>query len=165
MKPYRGNAIAAGVLFLTCTAASVLSAVPLGTTLDGSGYLSRVADNGQGVVVAALIEFVWAATGAGIAIALYPVLRTWHRGLALGSVAGRVAEAMFVLIGTLSLLTLSTVSQEAAKSGAAARSSFQVTADTLLATRDSELRWLVSPRSCDLEFLPDHASAKVVDVW
>ncbi len=82
----------------------------------------------------ALIEFVWAATGMGIAIGLYPVLRKFNPALALGSVAGRVVENVFVLVGALSLLVLLTVSQQAA--GSAAPSSFQATGDALVAVRD-----------------------------
>ena len=134
MKAYRGNAIAVGVLFIACSAASILSAVPLGSTLDGPDYLSKLAVSGNRVVLTALIEFVWAATGAGIAIGLYPILRKYNRALALGSVAGRVVERVLVLIGTLSLLVLLTVSQLAA--GSAAPSSFQATGDALLAVRD-----------------------------
>ena len=79
MKSYRGNAIAVGVLLIVCSAASILSAIPLGSTLDGSDYLSKLAVSGNRVVLAALVEFVWAATGAGIAIGLYPVLRKYNR--------------------------------------------------------------------------------------
>jgi len=104
MKSYRGNAIAVGVLFIACSAASILSAIPLGSTLDGPDYLSKLAVSDNRVVMTALIEFVWAATGAGIAIGLYPILRKYNRALALGSVAARVVENVFVLIGTLSLL-------------------------------------------------------------
>src|SRR5450759_5064516 len=136
MKSYRGNAIAVGVLFIACSAASILSAVPLGSTLDDPDYLSKLAVSGNGVVLTALIEFVWAATGAGIAIGLYPVLRTYNRSLALGSVVSRTVEGMFVLIGTLSLLVLLTLGQESAVAGAAATSSFQAVGDTLLAVRD-----------------------------
>jgi len=134
MKSYRGNAIAVGVLFIACSAASILSAVPLGSTLDGPDYLSKLAGSDNAVVTTALIEFVWAATGAGIAIGLYPILRKYNRALALGSVAARVVENVFVLIGALSLLVLLTVSQQAA--GSAAPSSFQATGDALLAVRD-----------------------------
>ena len=70
----------------------------------------------------------------GIAIALYPVLRMFNPTLALGSVAGRVVENVFILLGTLSLLALLTVSQQAASS--AAPSSFQATGDALVAVRD-----------------------------
>ena len=136
MKSYRGNAIAVGVLFIACSAASILSAIPLGSTLDDPDYLSKVAVTDNRVVLTALIEFVWAATGAGIAIGLYPILRKYNRALALGSVAARVVEGVFVLIGTLSLLALLTVSQQSLAAGSAAPSPFQATGDALLAVRD-----------------------------
>jgi len=136
MKSYRGNAIAVGVLFIACSAASILSAVPLGSTLDDPDYLSKLAVSDNQVVLTALIEFVWAATGAGIAIGLYPILRKYNPTLALGSVAARVVENVFVLIGTLSLLVLLTVSQQSLAAGSAAPSSFQATGDALLAVRD-----------------------------
>ena len=84
----------------------------------------------------ALIEFIWAATAAGIAIGLYPVLRTHSRGLALGSVAARTVEGVFVLIGTLALLALLTVSQESPAAGSSRESSFQPVGDALLALRE-----------------------------
>ena len=131
---YRGNAIAVGVLFIACSAASILSAVPLGSTLDGPGYLAKLAVSNDRVVLTALIELVWAATGAAIAIGLYPVLREHNPALALGSVAARVVEGVFVLVGTLALLALLTVSQQSPAAGSAASS--QATVDALLAVRD-----------------------------
>jgi hypothetical protein len=94
--------VAVGVLLIVCSVASILSAVPFGSTLDGSDYLRKLATAYNRVIVTALLEFVWAATGAGIAIALYPVIREDSRALALGAVVGRVVEAVFILIGTLS---------------------------------------------------------------
>jgi hypothetical protein len=134
MKSYRGNAIAVGVLFIACSAASILSIVPLGATVGAPVDFAKLAGSDNAVVMTALIEFVWAATGMGIAIALYPVLRLFNPALALGSVVGRVVENVFVLVGALSLLALLTVSQQAA--GSAASSSFQVTGDALVAVRD-----------------------------
>jgi hypothetical protein len=134
MKSYRGNAIAVGVLFILCSAASILSIVPLGATVGAPVDFAKVAGSDNAVVITALIEFVWAATGIGIAIALYPVLRLFNPTLALGSVAGRVVENVFVLLGTLSLLALLTVSQQAV--GSADPSSFQATGDALVAVRE-----------------------------
>jgi hypothetical protein len=133
---YRGNAIAVGVLFIVCSATSILSAIPLGSTLDDPDYLNKLAVSGNRVVLMALIEFLWAATCAGIAIGLYPVLRKYNRALALGSVAARVVEGVFVLIGALSLLVLLTVSQKSLAVGSAGPSSYQATGDALLAVRD-----------------------------
>jgi Domain of unknown function (DUF4386) len=141
MKSYRGNAIAVGVLFIACSAASILSAIPLGSTLDGPDYLSKLAVSGNRVVLTALIEFVWAATAAGIAIGLYPVLRKYNRSLALGSVVGRTLEGMLILVGTLSLLALFTSSQGA---GSPAASSSQAVGNALLAVRDWGRDFLMS---------------------
>jgi len=144
MPSYRRNAIAVGVLFIACSAASILSIVPLGSMLDTPVDLARLAANDNRVVLTALIEFVWAATAAGIAIGLYPVLRKRNRALALGSVAGRVAEGVLILVGTLSLLALLTLSQESVAAGSAASSSFQATEDALLAVRDWVQGFLMS---------------------
>jgi len=133
MPTYRGNAIAAGVLLILCSAATILSAAPLGAPVSAPVDLAKLAANDNRVVMTALIEFVWVATGMGIAIALYPVLRRFNPALALGSVVGRVVENVFILLGTLCLLVLLTVSQEAA--GSAAASASQV-GDTLMAARE-----------------------------
>lgn len=142
MKTYRGNAIAVGVLLLACSVASLLSAVPLGSTLDGDDYLQKLASADNRVIVTALIEFLWAATGAGVAIALYPVIRHHTRAVALGAVAGRVVEAVFILVGTLSLLVLLSVSQQSPADPSAA-SAYQATADAWLAVRDWTFGFLV----------------------
>lgn len=134
MKSYRVNAIAVGVLFILCSAASILSIVPLGETVGAPVDFAKLAGSENAVVTTSLIEFVWAVTGAGIVIGLYPVLRLFNPALALGSVVGRVVENVFVLVGTLSLLALLTVSRQAA--GSASPSSFQATGDALVAMRD-----------------------------
>jgi hypothetical protein len=141
---YRGNAIAVGVLFIACSAASILSIVPLGSMLDTPVDLARLAANDNRVVLTALIEFVWAATAGGIAIALYPVLRKRNRALALGSVAARTVEGVLILVGTLSLLALLTLSKESVAAGSAVPSSLQATEDALLAVRDWVQGFLMS---------------------
>jgi len=134
MKTYRGNAIAVGVLFILCSVASILSLVPLGETVGAPVDLPKLAGSDDAVVMTALIQFVWAAAGMGIVIALYPVLRLFNPTLALGSVVARVVENVVILIGTLSLLALLTVSQQAA--GSTDPSSFQATGDALVAVQE-----------------------------
>ncbi|HEY5474775.1 MAG TPA: DUF4386 family protein, partial [Candidatus Limnocylindrales bacterium] len=96
MKSYRGNAIAAGALFVLCSAASILSIVPLGATVGAPVDFAKLAGSDNAVVMTALIQFVWAASGMGIAIALYPVLRLFNPTLALGSVVARVVENVVI---------------------------------------------------------------------
>jgi hypothetical protein len=144
MPTYRGNAIAAGVMLIACTAASILYIAPLGAPLSAPVDLAKLAASANGVVLTALIEFIWAATGAGIAIALFPVLRKRNRALALGSVAARVAEAVLVLVGTLGLLVLFSLSQETVAAGSAGLPSADTLANLLLAAREW-LHGLVGP--------------------
>jgi hypothetical protein len=117
MRLYRGNAIAAGVLLIVCTVASILAVLPLGSLLDTPVDLAELAAHDNSVVVAALIEFIAAASGVGIAIALYPAVRPHNPSLALGSVAARLASGMLVLVGTLGLLGLLWLGQDALVSG------------------------------------------------
>lgn len=136
MRTYRGGAIAVGVLFILCSATSILSIVPLGGQLVAPADLVKLAANDSRVVLTALIEFVWALTGAGIAIGLYPILKKFNPALALGSVAGRLIEAVSIVVGALGLLALLTVSQEAVAAGSASVAAVATTSNLVLAARE-----------------------------
>jgi hypothetical protein len=136
MNTYRKTAIIVGILFLVCSAASLLSFPFFGPILEGQDYLSKLFGSEKMVITGALIEFVQAAAAAGIAIGLYSILRKYNAALALGAVGFRVVECVFVLIGTLSLLSLLTLSQEFIAAGAPGSSPFQTSATLLLAVRD-----------------------------
>jgi hypothetical protein len=136
MNNFRKTAIVVGILFLVCSAAAILSFPFSGPILEGKDYLEKFFENENQVITGALLEFIQAATGAGIAIGLYPVLKKYNGALAFGAVGFRVVECVFVLIGTLSLLSLLTLSQEFIAAGAPGASSFQTSGTLLLAARD-----------------------------
>jgi hypothetical protein len=138
MKSYRKTAITVGILFLVCTVTSILGP-SLASSINTPDYLNQLAGNPDQIILAALLEFIWAAAGAGIAIGLYPLLKKVNGALALGSVGFRVVEAVFVLIGTLGLLSLLTLGQEFIAVGAPTASSFQTLGTMLLALRDWQL--------------------------
>jgi hypothetical protein len=117
MSTDRGVARVAGVLFIIATAASLLSIAFLGS-VGSSDYLSKIAANESQVAVGVLIRFIAAFASAAIAISLYPVLRRYRQGLALGAVGFRVIEGMFYTLGAVSVLLLLTLSQEFVKTGA-----------------------------------------------
>jgi hypothetical protein len=107
----------AGALFIIATAASLLSTAFL-RSVGNTDYLSSVAANEGQVALGVLIRFVAAFGSAGIAIALYPVLRRYRKGLALGSVGFRIIEGTFYTLQAVSILLLLTLSREFAKTGA-----------------------------------------------
>jgi len=138
MTMNRRSAVAAGVLFIIATVADLISRAAfvqpvLGAPVD----LSKIAANENHVIVGALLLFIGAAAAAGIAIALYPVLRKLNEGLALGSVAFRLIEGVLYLGVVVCLLLLVTVSEESASAGTAASTAYEIPAALLMAARDS----------------------------
>jgi hypothetical protein len=148
MNSIRKPAIIVGVLLIACTGATIISITLLKPILDGPQYLAKVAENEIQVIIGAILEFIWAATAMCIAIWLYPVLREHNEALALGSVVFRAVEGVFVFVGTLSLLSLLTLSQEFVRAGLPEASSFQSTGLTLLAVRHWTLDGIVLIAFC-----------------
>ena len=136
MNSYRKNAISAGVLFIIATVVGLLS-VPLLAPMNATNYLVSVSTNANQIATAALLLFIGGAAAPGIAIALYPVLRKYNEGLALGSVGFRLIEGVFYIVGVMGLLSLLTLSQEFVKAGAPDTSYFQTLGALILAVRDS----------------------------
>jgi len=137
MNSNRKTAIVAGILFIFATVVNLLSNVAfLKPILDAPDYLSRIFASESQILIGSLLHIIASFACAGIAIALYPVLRKYNEGLALGSVGFRVAEAMLYVFGSIGVLMLLPLSQEFIKAGMPATSYFQTLANSLLSMRD-----------------------------
>jgi hypothetical protein len=136
MNDYRRNALAAGVLFIIATVASLLGAALTKPILNDPAYLARIPENETRMFVGVLLRFITAVASPGIALALYPVLRKYNPGLALGAATFRIVEGTFYALGTVGLLVLVTLSKEAAKAGAGDSSYFAHSGALLLAGCD-----------------------------
>jgi hypothetical protein len=136
MNASRKAAIIAGVLFIAATAAGLLGNSFTQSILDVPDYLVKISANQSQVTLGALFQFIAAVTSAGIAISLYPTLRRYNEGLALGSVGFRIVEGVFYIVGALGLLSLLSLSQEYVKAGAPAASDFQILGTLILAGRN-----------------------------
>jgi Domain of unknown function (DUF4386) len=135
VNAYRGTARIAGALFIIATAASLVSVAFLGS-VSSPDYLTKVAANEGQVAAGVLIRFIAAFASASIAIALYPVLRRYRVGLALGAVGFRIIEGVFYTLGAVSVLLLLTLSQEFVKAGAGDPAYFQTSGTMLKALDD-----------------------------
>jgi len=124
-----------GVIFIIATVA-VLVAGALTPVLTGTDYLTRFFAHSNQVDAAALIYLVSAFASAGIAIAMYPVMKGSNAGLALGSVIFRTLEAAFYMVEVVSLLALLTLSQQFTIAGAADRTLLQAIGNTLVSVRE-----------------------------
>jgi hypothetical protein len=131
----RQTALVTGVLFLVATAAALVAAV-LAPVLTGTEFLGKLPADADQVTAGALAYLVAAFSSAGIAVSLYPVLKKWNAGLALGSVVLRTLEAAMYVAAVVSLLSLVTVGRQYAAAGVADRGSLQVVGNVLVGLRD-----------------------------
>jgi hypothetical protein len=131
MNSTRKIAVITGVIFIIATVASLVAAA-LTPGLTGTDYLTRFSAHTNQVAAGALLYLVSAFASAGIAIAMYPVMKRSNAGLALGSVVFRALEAVFYLVGVVSLLSLLTLGQQFTTAGAAERTSLQAIGDLLV---------------------------------
>ncbi len=124
MDSYRKYAIIAGVLFIIYTSVDILSFLFLGPT-TATNYLVSVSENAGLVGTGALLLLVGGACGIGIAISLYPVLKKFNAGLALGAVSFRISEGVLRFVAVGGYLLLITLSQQFVQAGAPDSSYFQ----------------------------------------
>ena len=135
MNSNRKTAIVVGILFISATILG-FSSLFLTPILNTPDYLSRIFANENRILSVSLIKIIAAFACAGIAIALYPVLRKYNEGLALGSVGFRIAEGMLYVFGSIGVLLLLPLSQEFIKAGMPSASYFQTLANSFLSMRD-----------------------------
>ena len=136
MSKDRRAAVVAGVLFIVATTAGVIGRVVLlDPILEGADILAKVAANQNQVAAGALFGLVGFFTCAGIAIALYPVLRRYSEGLALGSVGLRIIEGVLYSIGAVAVLSMVTLGRGYVEAGAGATSYLQASGELLMIAR------------------------------
>jgi hypothetical protein len=135
MNSTRKIAVITGVVFIIATV-SVLLAGVLVPDLTGADYLTSLSANANQVVAGALLYLIGAFASVGIAISLYPVLKQWNAGLALGSVVFRTLEAAFYMVEIVCLLSLLTLGQQFTTVGAADRTTLQAIGDSLVSVHD-----------------------------
>ena len=136
---FRKIAVITGAVFIIATVATLLAAVlagVFGPVLTGPAYLTSLSANANQVSAGALLYIIGYLASAGIAVVMYPVLKEWNAGLALGSVIFRTIEAVFYMVGLMSLLSLLTLSQQFTTAGAADRTSLQAIGGLLVSVHN-----------------------------
>src|ERR1700694_6305166 len=82
MNPNRRTAVLVGALFLLSTATFILSNVLRTPILGSHNLLAAVAAHSQLMIAATLIALIEGTATAGLAVALYPILKRQHPALA-----------------------------------------------------------------------------------
>jgi hypothetical protein len=131
----RKTSIATGALFVIATVAA-LAAAGLEPALTGAGHLISLAQHPHRLATAALLYLIAAGTSAGIAIALYPLLKKVNPAVALGAVVFRTIEAVFYTAAVVSLLSILPLARQFVSAPTGDRGALDVLAGSLLSVRD-----------------------------
>lgn len=136
MNSNKKNAIIAGVLFIIGTVAGILAVAFTGSIVDTPDYLIKISTNANQLIIGVFFNLIMSSACAGISISLFPVLKKYNEGLALGAVGFRLIEGALGIVCAISLILLLPLSQEFVKAGMPASSYFQTLGALILAGRD-----------------------------
>jgi Domain of unknown function (DUF4386) len=137
---YRKNAIIAGVLFIIGTASGVLSVILCSSIWNAPDYLVRLSANANLIRLGIILQFLMAIACAGISLALYPILKRFNAGLAIGAAGFRLIENMLQILKAVSMITLLALSQEFIRAGSPATSYFQGAGEIIRTASD----WMIN---------------------
>lgn len=104
--------------------------------IPGAGYNTSM-------YLGAILEFLLIVTNVGTAIVLYPIVKRQSEGLAMGYVAARVIESVFILVGLISIVSIVTVTNSLA--GATGAAAAALTAQGSLLVSNYEWAFLFGP--------------------
>lgn len=109
---YRKTAAIVGALFIIATVASLATAPLLIPALDGPDYILGLPGVKNDVIIAAILETILAISLVGIGAMMFPILRRHVEGLAMAYAGIRLAEAIFIVVGAVSLLGMLSMGQD-----------------------------------------------------
>lgn len=133
MKDLRGSARTIGVLFIVASVTAVVGGSLVSLPLEEPDYLAAVAAKDAQVVTGVLLLMVQVVAVIGIAVMFFPVLKRRNEGMALGFVGARTIEAVLVVAGAVTALSVLTLSREYGQTGG---TGVEVLGDTLVAAYD-----------------------------
>jgi hypothetical protein len=106
----RRTAIAAGTFYLITHVTSVGAVILYGPILNNANFITGAGTDTH-ILLGAFFEIILAFGNIGTAVALFPVVRRWGEGIALGYAAMRTLESGIIAAGVMPLLTILTLRQ------------------------------------------------------
>jgi hypothetical protein len=133
-----------GVLFALTVITSIAGLLLYDPVLDDAEYILGDGADTR-VRLGALCEIFLAITNIGTAVVLWPIVKRQSETLALSYVASRVVESVIIVVGLISLLSVVTLREDFAGTGAEA-GSLTVAGESLVAIHD--WTFLLGPGFC-----------------
>ncbi len=111
-------AVIVGALILIGYPTSIAGGTIIDSILNAPDYLANVSVNKTQVAMGVLLELINGIAVVGIAVAMFPILKLQNEALALGYVAARTVEAVVIIAGIGSALSLVALGQNYVTLGA-----------------------------------------------
>lgn len=136
MNSNRDIAISVGVLYILAAVTAIIGFVLYQPILNDPEYMIKGTANVTQVLWGAFNELILAFSVIGISVMMFPIVNKENESLAIGYVCFRLLEAILIIVGTISLLTLVTLSQEFATAKAPNASSYLTDGKLLVTIRN-----------------------------
>jgi hypothetical protein len=136
MSSPRKIAALAGAFFIIAAVAALAGLALYGPVLSDPRYIVTASGGDVRVLLGAFCEVILAIAVIGTAVTLFPVVRRQNEGIALGYVAGRVVEAVVIVTGIISLLSVVTLRQDLAGAAGANAASLVALGKALVAVHN-----------------------------
>ena len=108
----RKTAVVTGVLFIVASLAAVAGLLLYGPVLKTGYIVGSGADTR--VFLGAFAELILVCACIGTAVTLFSIVKRQNEGVALGYVAARTVEAVVIVVGIISVLSVVTLRQDLA---------------------------------------------------
>jgi hypothetical protein len=132
----RRIAVVAGVFFIVAAVAAIIGLALEGPVLNDPRYIVAGTGDDTRVILGAFFEVILAISVVGTAVTLFPIVKRQREGIALGYVAGRVVEAVVIVVGIISILSVVRLRKGFAGATGADAASFVAVGKSLVAIHD-----------------------------
>lgn len=136
MKSTRRSAVVAGVFFIVAAVTAIIGLALEGPVLNDARYIVAGSGADARVILGAFFEVLLAVSVIGTAVTLFPIVRRQNESIALGYVAGRVVEAVVIVVGIMSVLSVVTLRKDFAGATGADPASLMVIGKSLVVIHD-----------------------------
>jgi hypothetical protein len=127
------NAKIAGASFLISYLGLIVGNLVLGPILED--YLALASQNAIQVGIGVLLESVNGIAVIGIAVMMYPILKRYNEGVALGYLGFRGVEAFLSILGSTKAASLIELSQDFIDAGSPVGSIYETLGNLIMADR------------------------------
>ena len=96
------------ILFVITFITAIPALLLYDPVLKDNGYITGAGADNR-IFLGATLELILIIANIGTAVVLFPILKRQNESLALGYVAARVVESIFIAVGILSMLAVVTL--------------------------------------------------------